>query len=361
MATIITRAGKGSPLTHNEVDANFTNLNTDKLEASDLTAGTGISIAGTTITNAAPDQTVSITGSGIVSVSGTYPNFEVAATALQAADIGVSVQAYDANLTSFVSAFTLPTTDGTAGQVLSTDGAGNLTLASTGTVTSVAASAGTGISISGSPITSSGTLVVTNTAPDQTVVLTAGENITVTGTYPSFTIAASVGGSVSSRVRLNGSGTYTVPAGVSKIRVFVVGGGGGGCPFSGTGGTGGTSSFGAISAGGGVGSNNSVIGRGGTGGGTGCNGNGGGAPGDSVAGSGGGSGGFGGGGGDDGVNGTDGGGGAGASGQRPGGGGGGLHIAEISTTPGSTFSYSSGAGGSSGAGNGGAGFIIVEF
>lgn len=32
MTTITTRAGKGSPLTHNEVDANFTNLNTDKVE-----------------------------------------------------------------------------------------------------------------------------------------------------------------------------------------------------------------------------------------------------------------------------------------------------------------------------------------
>jgi hypothetical protein len=33
MSTIVTRAGKGSALTHNEVDANFTNLNTDKIEA----------------------------------------------------------------------------------------------------------------------------------------------------------------------------------------------------------------------------------------------------------------------------------------------------------------------------------------
>ena len=30
MSTIVTRSGKGSPLTHVEVDANFTNLNTDK-------------------------------------------------------------------------------------------------------------------------------------------------------------------------------------------------------------------------------------------------------------------------------------------------------------------------------------------
>jgi hypothetical protein len=36
MATIVTRAGKGEPLTHVEVDANFTNLNTDKVESSAL-------------------------------------------------------------------------------------------------------------------------------------------------------------------------------------------------------------------------------------------------------------------------------------------------------------------------------------
>ena len=34
MATITTRSGKGSPLTNTEVDDNFTNLNTDKVEKS---------------------------------------------------------------------------------------------------------------------------------------------------------------------------------------------------------------------------------------------------------------------------------------------------------------------------------------
>jgi hypothetical protein len=46
MADITTRAGKGSPLTNNEVDANFTNLNTDKAESgnnSDITSLAGIS------------------------------------------------------------------------------------------------------------------------------------------------------------------------------------------------------------------------------------------------------------------------------------------------------------------------------
>jgi hypothetical protein len=60
-----------------------------------------------------------------------------------------------------------------------------------GTVTSVAATAGTGISITGSPITTSGTLNITNTAPDQTVALTSGTGISTSGTYPNFTITNS--------------------------------------------------------------------------------------------------------------------------------------------------------------------------
>lgn len=46
-----------------------------------LTAGTGISTSGTypsfTITNSAPDQTVALTGAGTTSISGTYPNFTI--------------------------------------------------------------------------------------------------------------------------------------------------------------------------------------------------------------------------------------------------------------------------------------------
>ncbi len=71
----------------------------------------------------------------------------------------------------------------------------------TGTVTSVDLTAGTGISVSGGPITTSGSITVNNTAPDQTVVLTSGTGISATGTYPNFTItntAPSSGGTVTS-------------------------------------------------------------------------------------------------------------------------------------------------------------------
>ena len=76
-----------------------------------------------------------------------------------------------------------------------------------GTVTSVAASAGTGISVSGSPITSSGTITITNTAPDQTVALTAGTGISTSGTYPNFTITNSA---PDQTVALTQSGTTTI-------------------------------------------------------------------------------------------------------------------------------------------------------
>jgi len=78
---------------------------------------------------------------------------------------------------------------------------------SVGTVTSVAAMAGTGITVTGSPITSSGTLTITNSAPDQTVVLTGGTGITTSGTYPSFTITNS---SPDRTVALTGAGTTSV-------------------------------------------------------------------------------------------------------------------------------------------------------
>lgn len=39
MSTIVTRAGKGSALTFTEVDANFTNLNTDKVQVSGALTG----------------------------------------------------------------------------------------------------------------------------------------------------------------------------------------------------------------------------------------------------------------------------------------------------------------------------------
>lgn len=82
---------------------------------------------------------------------------------------------------------------------------------SVGTVTSVAATAGTGITVTGSPITTSGTLTITNTAPDQLVSLTASTGISTSGTYPNFTITNSAPDqtvSLTASTGISTSGTY---------------------------------------------------------------------------------------------------------------------------------------------------------
>mgnify|MGYP003525588627 CR=1 FL=1 len=71
------------------------------------TAGTGINITGNEITNTAPDQTVSITGAGISSVTGTYPNFTVTSTEV------------DGSVTNEIE---LPTQTGNSGKYLTTNG-----------------------------------------------------------------------------------------------------------------------------------------------------------------------------------------------------------------------------------------------
>lgn len=73
MSTIVTRSGKGSPLTNTEVDANFTNLNTDKAETNgatltnvDINSGTidGVTIGGA---SAGAITGTTITGTSFVS------------------------------------------------------------------------------------------------------------------------------------------------------------------------------------------------------------------------------------------------------------------------------------------------------
>jgi hypothetical protein len=54
--------------------------NTVAIPQTTYTAGTGINVTGTTITNTAPNQIVSITGGGATTVTGTYPSYTVSST-----------------------------------------------------------------------------------------------------------------------------------------------------------------------------------------------------------------------------------------------------------------------------------------
>ena len=106
MSTIVTRAGKGSPLTHTEVDNNFTNLNTDKAEDSTVVKLTGDQTIGGTKT-----FSNTITGS-ISGNAGTATN-------------GVVTTGSYANpswITSLDDGKVLPSMSGNTGKFLTTDG-----------------------------------------------------------------------------------------------------------------------------------------------------------------------------------------------------------------------------------------------
>jgi hypothetical protein len=207
--TVITGTYPSFTITSNdEFDGTVTSV--------DLTAGTGISVSGgpittsgsITVTNTAPDQVVALTGAGTTTITGTYPNFTISSDdqydgTVTSVDLtaGTGISVSGGPITTSGS---ITVTNTAPDQVVSLTGAGTTTITGTyptftitsddqydGTVTSVDLTAGAGISVSGGPITSSGSITVTNTAPDQTVVLTAGTGISTSGTYPNFTITNS--------------------------------------------------------------------------------------------------------------------------------------------------------------------------
>ena len=81
MSTIVTRAGKGSPLSHAEVDANFTNLNTDKLEV-------GVAF------NAAVAATPAVTANTAKVTNATHTGDVTGATALTLATVNANVGSF---------------------------------------------------------------------------------------------------------------------------------------------------------------------------------------------------------------------------------------------------------------------------
>ena len=158
-------------------------------------AGTGLSLAGTVF---------SITNTGVsASTYGSASSVPVIAVNAQ----GQITSASSSNIAIAASQITSGALAIANGGTGATDASGALSnlgaypasnpsgfTSNTGTVTSVNLTAGTGVSVSGGPITASGSITVTNTAPDQVVSLTGSGATTVTGTYPNFTISSPTSG-----------------------------------------------------------------------------------------------------------------------------------------------------------------------
>lgn len=90
------------------------------------------------------------------------------------------------------------------GTVIITEGTDDINLAVDGSETKV--TAGTAISVSGIGTIAS-PYVVTNTAPDQTVTITAGTGISISGTYPTFSVTNTAPDQV---VSITGGGATSV-------------------------------------------------------------------------------------------------------------------------------------------------------
>lgn len=158
-----------------------------------VNASTGLSISETTsanggqitLTNTAPDQTVSITGGGINVVTGTYPNFTVT---------GTEVDGNAAN-------------EGLLGVGAGSASSSVITSNTTG-ATGVTINAGAGITISETTSANGGQITITNSSPATSSWLLGGNTvgtIQTIGTNDAFDFSIETGGTEKARVTTGGS------------------------------------------------------------------------------------------------------------------------------------------------------------
>ena len=115
---------------------------------------------------------------------------------------------------------TLAVANGGTGQTSYTDGQLLIGNSTGNTLEKATLTAGTGISVTNG----AGSITIANSAPDQTVSLTAGTGISVSGTYPSFTVTNSA---PDQTVSLTAGSNVTITGSYPNFTIAASGGGGG--------------------------------------------------------------------------------------------------------------------------------------
>jgi hypothetical protein len=190
MSTIVTRSGKGSPLTHNEVDANFNNLNSDKSEkASNLSDLTSAPTARTNLGLVIGTDVLSPSGSGASLTALNASN--ISSGTLAAARLPALVG--DASSSAGSSTLTLATVNSNTGSFGSATSIPVVTVNGKGLVTAVTTATVQGGQYFGSAATKA--IAYNSTSIAENITTTSGNNclsvgpITISSGY-SVTIAS---------------------------------------------------------------------------------------------------------------------------------------------------------------------------
>lgn len=179
-------SGSGTNLTYSGTSSPVT-LNSSTGTDVTVTAGTGLSLSATstnmTITNSAPDQTVSITGAGINVVTGTYPTFTITGTEVDGSVTNEGVLGVGAGGAS------------SSTIISNTSGATGVTINAAGILT-----------ISESTSSNGGSITITGTEVDGSVTNEA-QTLSVSGTTSGILTLSTAGGA--------GGGTATIASGTN--------------------------------------------------------------------------------------------------------------------------------------------------